>query len=413
LSVATDAPTRSSTLSVEALGPNGDARGAASVAVEVLGRSGALDTSFGTNGVVSFASNQPLFAAIRRRDDGRFVIGGSSSSSPNVQTCFLMQITADGQPDEAFAQGPTFADGCRMYGMGITGDGRARALVAFPGDAAFAIAQLRGFTAGGAPDPSFGASGQSAFTVDDQLPNVLWTQADGRSLASGSVMGPGPSLPTSTGVVARYDASGNLDATFGSGGTVTSPFGPIVYGVFEQPDGKILAVNGGNKADELDVARLDTSGALDATYGTAGHTTVTFKDVLPLMAMEADGKLVVASLRDPERPLGWLLYRFDTTGQLEPSPDGGAAAITQMESYNTLYASPTGSIYAVGTRFDLGLLAIVRLGPTLELDPGFGDGGVLMGPAATRAYGFLVQPDGKMVVLGANDTTWFVERLWP
>src|SRR4051812_26571589 len=67
-------------------------------------------------------------------------------------------------------------------------------------------------------------------------------------------------------------APGDLDPTFGSGGTLTTDLGGYEWAgaVLVQPDGKIVA--GGISGDRFALARYDADGGLDATFGSGGST---------------------------------------------------------------------------------------------------------------------------------------------
>src|SRR6266436_3365985 len=76
--------------------------------------------------------------------------------------------------------------------------------------------------------------------------------------------------------LARYNGDGSLDGSFGTAGQVTTSFGggDLAGPVALQDDGKIVAagVAGGRFA----LARYETDGSLDPTFGTAGQVTTSF-----------------------------------------------------------------------------------------------------------------------------------------
>src|ERR1700682_4632046 len=89
-------------------------------------------------------------------------------------------------------------------------------------------------------------------------------QTDGKIVVAGGVpANNGKSFPSFA--VARYQTNGSLDTTFGQGGAVVilSLFGNFTC-VTIQPDGKIVAA-GGN-----DVVRYNSDGSLDSTFGSGG-----------------------------------------------------------------------------------------------------------------------------------------------
>ena len=78
--------------------------------------------------------------------------------------------------------------------------------------------------------------------------------------------------------VVRYTANGDLDATFGAGGIVTTPIGPgddVARAIAIQPDGKIVAAGASSNGvnDKFAVVRYTANGSLDATFGAGGIVT--------------------------------------------------------------------------------------------------------------------------------------------
>src|SRR5215470_16341979 len=77
------------------------------------------------------------------------------------------------------------------------------------------------------------------------------------------------------------EGSGTLDASFGTGGLVTTDFGGFntaARAVAVQPDGKIVAagVAAVNGFADIAVARYNRDGTLDASFGTGGTVTTDF-----------------------------------------------------------------------------------------------------------------------------------------
>src|SRR5262245_31599334 len=74
--------------------------------------------------------------------------------------------------------------------------------------------------------------------------------------------------------------SGTLDPSFGTGGKVTTDFGGSegVSSLALQPDGKIVAAGGAsiNGSSVFALARYNSDGALDASFGTGGKVTTDF-----------------------------------------------------------------------------------------------------------------------------------------
>jgi uncharacterized delta-60 repeat protein len=99
--------------------------------------------------------------------------------------------------------------------------------------------------------------------------------------------------------VTRLMPNGSPDTTFDGDGTATIDFGSLddlAYGAVLQPDGKIV-VAGYTQADEdVAVARINTNGSPDATFGAAGKATVDFGAATfgNAVALQRNGRIVVA-----------------------------------------------------------------------------------------------------------------------
>src|SRR5262249_57418328 len=71
--------------------------------------------------------------------------------------------------------------------------------------------------------------------------------------------------------LARYNGDGTLDASFGTGGKVTTTFGQndVAFSVAVQPDGKIVTAGFG--LFRFALARYNSNGTLDPSFGTGGQ----------------------------------------------------------------------------------------------------------------------------------------------
>ena len=130
-------------------------------------------------------------------------------------------------------------------------------------------------------------------------------------------------------------APSDLDPAFGSGGKVIwSPNNQSAFGLGMalQPDGKIVMV-GGNFADPGNlgfvVARYNANGGLDTSFGSNGWITVTFgysREAAKTVAIQPDGKIVVGgNLYNGLFDIG--IVRFNANGSLDNSFDGDGKTI--------------------------------------------------------------------------------------
>jgi uncharacterized delta-60 repeat protein len=205
------------------------------------------------------------------------------------------------------------------------------------GTAVFSLAR---YTPDGVLDQSFG-SGGTVRTADNELVAFdLAIQANGKIVASGMIAGDlvdGRDSGTSSIALARYSSDGQLDGTFGNGGTVVtsveSSSESAVAGVVAiQPDGRILA-SGGYDDYEHDfspcaLVRYEPNGRLDTSFGKGGKVLTRFGsswDGCEALAVQSrqDGSIVfvgkVAGGGPDQSPDRLALARYSPNGQLDPS----------------------------------------------------------------------------------------------
>ena len=192
----------------------------------------------------------------------------------------------------------------------------------------FAVAR---FTTTGAPDPTFGSGGKatiSFFSHDEGTGSAI--QADGKIVVVG---GAGTdSVLTSDFGVARLTANGQPDAGFGNGGKTTTDFlSALDYAndVVVQADGKIV-VAGWINPDISDVeryvdfglARYDAGGILDPSFGSGGLINTDFGSVDQghAVAIDANCRIVAAGYTWPldNADGDFALARYSNGGCVEP-----------------------------------------------------------------------------------------------
>src|SRR5262249_45212120 len=127
-------------------------------------------------------------------------------------------------------------------------------------------------------DSSFGVGGRVTTAIgasNDQASSTV-TQPDGKVVVAGYSAG--------DFALVRYNPDGSLDTTFdsaGRDGKVTTSFGGFddgAYGVALQSDGKIVVAGFYNNGSNYDfaVARYNSDGSLDTTFGSGGKVTTSF-----------------------------------------------------------------------------------------------------------------------------------------
>jgi uncharacterized delta-60 repeat protein len=268
--------------------------------------SGAPDSSFGTQGIVSFPGEQLTLRSLAFYPDGRMVVVGHNE---NTQQGWLTRLMADGQVD-----------------------------------------------------PSFGDSGVVRLMVGDtsaELASVA-LQPNGQILTAGVARG-----SRSRPGLFRLQPQGQIDSTFGQNGLITFGVTTLTTGwrLRVQADGRIL-INanlrgaGGNFYN-AGLQRFLPDGSPDSSFAQNGallivDTTLTY---LADIGIQADGKLIIAGQLGYETPTYPWVRRFSSDGV----PDLGygvqgtqlfdaCAGPGQVNGYvEQMIVHPSGHLYAVGS----------------------------------------------------------------
>jgi uncharacterized delta-60 repeat protein len=278
---------------------------------------GALDSGFGSGGVVTVAlpegaTPSDIDWGLALKADGKIIISGGLFDGDNYQ--FVVGCyTSAGAPDASFGDGgfslinvaddDDTATAVAVTPTGIVAGGRAK-----PSPAAMNFG-LACFDVSGNVDAGYGTAGAVNANISGEMDclTALAVQADGKAIAVGYSVG----VSTSKVLLARFTAAGALDPTFGSGGKVVQDItvGAGAQDVAIQADGKIVVVGDAGDIDAL-VARYTTAGTLDAGFGSGGMLLTHadgMRDAACAVAIQADGKLVVAGTSWSDASSTWTL----------------------------------------------------------------------------------------------------------
>jgi uncharacterized delta-60 repeat protein len=261
------------------------------VAVARLKPNGALDASFEGDGKKVFSWGALGRAqAVVVAPNGKILLAGfSGPEGGNIQ---VARLKTNGLLDTTFGTGGKAAVdfGGDDFGMAMARQADGRILVAGRSSAAGAVvARLR---ATGTLDPDFDGDGRVTLPGGGSASAVL-VQPDRNIVVAGNAMGSGVMTVT------RLTPTGALDPTFGAGGTASIDFGSLAdlaAGAALQPNGKIVVAGYTQASEDVAVARLNANGSPDATFGVAGKATVEFGVATfgNAVALQSNGRIVVA-----------------------------------------------------------------------------------------------------------------------
>ncbi len=209
-------------------------------------------------------------------------------------------------------------------------------------------------------------------------------------------------------------ADGDLDTSFGfwlNGKVIIGVGGNDdgAYSVAIQNDGKIVVAgysdNGSN--DDFALMRFNTDGTVDRTFGDNGSVITEVggnDDEARSIAIQNDGKIVVAGYSGSYGNYDFALVRYNPDGSLDGTFSGGKV-ITDLyghsdQAYSVAIQNNGKIVVAGSSNYDF---ALVRYNPDGSLDGNFDwDGKVItdVGGSGDKAYSVAIQNDGKIVAAG-------------
>ena len=293
-------------------------------------------------------------------------------------------LLSAGQLDPTFGTGGIVTDLSLPAGtIAVQADGKVVTAGGMLGN--FEVAR---FNANGSPDTSFGYFGRliTDFGGND-TPTGAVVQADGKILVAG--------VSDGKFALARYLSNGQLDSAFGTGGLETTGFGPNDWAdsamIALDADGRIVMAGsaGTTSGNDIVLARYNPDASPDVTFGTSGKviSAGTPGMLVAGMVLQADHKIIVSGRIKESLS---LMQRFNADGSLDPT----VFANTNVHgmTIDGLAVQPDGKI-VIGIA---GNPQILRDNADGTVDPTF--------HGATNVWPdhIILMPDGKIVVSGLS-----------
>lgn len=389
---------------------------------------GALDPNFGSGGkvVTDFFGGAAFPEAMAVQSDGKIIVAGVAfaGASDDTSDFAVARYNSDGSPDSTFGVGGKtttdfFHRSDQAFSIALQQDGKIVVVGQTSTGAKTIVAAVR-YNSNGSLDGGFGASGKVTLDFGGafEVGVAAAVQSDGHIVIAGyeSNSDPGSFIF----ILARLDATGVVDASFGSGGMAIGPsiaLRNLAAAVALQADGKVVVSGSSgtsNTITDFALMRYKANGSLNTTFGTNGSTTTDFfglQDVCRSLFVLADGKLLGAgSATVAPNNTNFALVRYNADGSLDSGFGSGGkvnTAFTEGISSGMRAALQSdGKIVVVGrvaksADVHSSDVALARYNSDGSLDATFGTAG----RTVTDLFGFFdqamavaIQPDNNIVV---------------
>jgi uncharacterized delta-60 repeat protein len=398
--------------------------------IHVEASSGDLDSGFGVGGkVITHVGFGDRVETLAIQRDGKIIAAGQSGSRGiyDADDFALARYNTDGSLDKSFGSGGIvrtdfFGDEDHISSIALQSDGKIVAVgqARQGADIYFGVAR---YNTDGNLDGTFGTGGKliTIFAGHGDNAHAVVIQPDGKILVGGSAIVISKTLPgefTFGFALARYNQDGSLDLGFGEQGKVISDFDGLCTRLVLQPDGKIIAggtITTQKTNSDFALARYNADGSLDAAFGNGGKVTTDFNkwaDSLSGLALQADGKIVVAGDVDPPDPLHNdsqpCVARYNPDGSLDSTfGNRGTVIDGNFTAARAIALQDNGKIIVAGLGSNQkgdGDFALARYMANGNVDTSFGNGGMITTSflGSDDAFALALLPDGRIIAAGAT-----------
>jgi uncharacterized delta-60 repeat protein len=400
-------------------------------------QAGTLDTTFGTGGTVttSFADGVAGVGAFEQ-SNGDIVAVAQVDFVNNVGTGIgLVRYTSAGELDTTFGTNgitvTTFAGiAFDPFGFAVQTNGDflvGGVAITKSGRNEFGLAR---YSSNGVLDTTFGTGGLVTTKVGarSDAPSALLLQPNGQIVMGGFEVAGAQGAPGMMSLV-RYNANGNLDTTFGKGGTSLASvtfLGPETLALLS--NGDYLGVGQNESGNTGIVAEFSSKGVLlsNVTSAKVVAALSSSQSAVPNVMFQSptifqpNGHYVVATtactFHSQCRGTRIGVTRFLETGKTDTTFTAKVESFNPRQTTSVALAvalQANGQI-VVGGLINDDVGGMVRLDSNGELDTTFGtvdSFGVCCSVTSDQTFsGLLIQTDGKIVAIGGLDGDLAVAR---
>ena len=314
---------------------------------------GAIDTNFGTNGSVTTAIGSDSLAGqcVTIDSSGNILVGGFLNGS---STAFaIARYTPAGALDTTFGvngiQITSIGTNAQVEALTFDGAGNIIAVGKATVGSRIDIIVAR-YSSGGFLDTTFGSSGTvtaalgSSCNADSVIANSSGIVIAGEELiGSQQVM-----------IVARFTTAGVLDSTFNATGVATATIGS------GSSNANVVAIDSSNRivigggGSSFALARFSSTGTPDSTFGASGIVNTSIGSgsaAIESLTFDSSGNIVVAGFSTVGSSTVLAAARYSSSGTLD-STFGSAGIVTATlaaaASAGKVTISSSGQILAAG-----------------------------------------------------------------
>ncbi len=368
---------------------------------------GALDRTFAGDGTATINLRKAPYneqaIAVALASQGKIVVAGSASLPAAQQAIMVARFTQDGKLDPTFGgTGQVITNLSSRYEQAnaVAVDSSQRVVVAGVADGRFFVARYRST---GVLDTTFGTDG-TVVTSFGNYPSHNGAEGiaiarDGKILITGGT-------GANQFAVARYNTNGTLDSTFGVGGKVVTSLSPWAVASSVAIDGNGKIVVAGTSGDKFAAVRYNANGSLDTSFGFLGLSLIDFAsseiEVVRAMIVDSSNRVIIGGDADGK----FALVRTTANGILDTTFDGDGKVLTDFASRSVEsilgLAMTFGRIVAVGFAGHDGRVdfAVARYLSTGALDTSFDGDGKVLTPINGFGYAAAADSNGRPIAAG-------------
>ncbi|MEJ7588311.1 MAG: T9SS type A sorting domain-containing protein [Ferruginibacter sp.] len=371
---------------------------------------GSMDSTYGVNGYSGTLTMNDTYAA--QQPDGKIVIAGSR----DLGSVFVVaRLNPNGTPDSTFGNEGSQVITINPKAVDIQTDGKI--VLAGSVNDIFAVARMN---ADGSPDNTFSEDGEVTTTLGVdflQYANAIAIQADGKILAGGYAYS---DLTGKSFVIARYNVDGSPDNLFDIDGVQTTDFAALDatgYSLAIQADGKIILAGfaSDGSTNRFALARYTINGSPDNSFNLTGMQTTDLGSDMQIgnsVAIQSTGKILVGGYTFNGASNDFAIARFNTDGSPDNSFDNDGILTTDLAASDdyagSLLVRNDDKIILAGYANSgiAPVFAVTRFNADGTPDNSFDTDGKLVGSYGQGFTSFsfsAIQVDGKIVSAGR---TW-------